>query len=87
MVQSLNLAAVRTTARVILREPALALPHQRVRDISELDFAELREAGCHGVIFDKDNTLTAPYSDEVHPRWRARCGGASRPLAPSAWRC
>ena len=68
MVQSVNLAAVRTTARVILREPALALPHQRVRDISELDFAELREAGCHGVIFDKDNTLTAPYSDEVHPR-------------------
>jgi hypothetical protein len=68
MVQSLNLAAIRTTVRVILREPALALPHAHVRDISELDFAKLRAAGCRGVVFDKDNTLTAPYSNEVYPR-------------------
>ena len=68
MVQSLNLAAIRTTVRVILREPALALPHAHVRDITELDFAKLRAAGCRGVVFDKDNTLTAPYSNEVYPR-------------------
>ena len=68
MVQSLNLAAIRTTVRVILREPALALPHRHVRDISELDFVKLRAAGCRGVVFDKDNTLTAPYSNEVYPR-------------------
>ena len=68
MVQSLNLAAIRTTARVILREPALALPHAHVRDIGELDFAKLRAAGCRGVVFDKDNTLTAPYANEVYPR-------------------
>ena len=68
MVQSLNLAAIRTTVRVIFREPALALPHAHVRDISELDFAKLRAAGCRGVVFDKDNTLTAPYSNEVYPR-------------------
>jgi phosphatidylglycerophosphatase GEP4 len=68
MVQSVNLAAVRTTVRVLLREPTLALPHARVRDISELDFAQLHEAGCRGVIFDKDNTLTAPYANEVYPR-------------------
>ena len=68
MVQSLNLAAIRTTARVVFREPSLALPHAHVRDIRELDFAQLRAAGCRGVVFDKDNTLTAPYANEVFPR-------------------
>jgi len=68
MVQSFNLAAIRTTVRVLLREPTLALPHAHVRDISELDFAQLHASGCRGVIFDKDNTLTAPYKNEVYPR-------------------
>lgn len=62
------LRAIRTTARVILREPALALPHASVRDIGELDFERLHAAGCTGVVFDKDNTLTAPYANEVYPR-------------------
>ena len=34
---------------MILREPALALPHASVRDIGELDFERLRAAGCTGV--------------------------------------
>ena len=27
----------------------------------------LRSAGFQGVIFDKDNTLTVPYKNELHP--------------------
>ena len=67
MVQSFNWPAVRTTVRVLLRQPGLALPHVEVADISQLDFRRLRAAGCQAIIFDKDNTLTAPYVDEIEP--------------------
>ncbi|EMS57867.1 hypothetical protein TRIUR3_17684 [Triticum urartu] len=36
-------------------------------DIRWLDWAELRRAGFRGVVFDKDNTLTAPYAPELWP--------------------
>ena len=68
MPQSWNPAAVRVAARVLFRQPALAVPHLEVRDVGCLDFAALRAAGCEAVIFDKDNTLTSPYAAEVHPR-------------------
>ena len=67
MPQSVNWPAIRTTARVLLRQPALALPHVEVRTIADLDFKRLRRAGCCGVVFDKDNTLTAPYVDTIEP--------------------
>ena len=67
MPQSVNWPAIRTTARVLLRQPALALPHVEVRTIADLDFKGLRRAGCCGVVFDKDNTLTAPYVDTIEP--------------------
>ena len=84
MPQSWNPAAIRVAARVLFRQPALAVPHLEVRDVGCLDFAALRAAGCEAVVFDKDNTLTAPYAAEVHPRAAAavrRCVdafGASR---------
>ena len=68
MVQSINWPAIRTTGRVLFGRPSLAVPHLDVRDIRDIDFHKLRTAGCEGVIFDKDNTLTAPYADEVEPR-------------------
>ena len=67
MVQSWNWPAVKTTARVFFRRPSLAMPHIEVTDIRSLDFRGLRAAGCEGVIFDKDNTLTVPYADTVAP--------------------
>ncbi len=67
MPQSWNWPAVRTTARVLLRQPSLAVPHVEVADIRQLDFRRLRAAGCEAVVFDKDNTLTVPYSDEIEP--------------------
>lgn len=41
------------------------LPHATVHDLCALDFPRLRHAGFVGVVLDKDNTLTAPYADEV----------------------
>lgn len=36
-------------------------------DIRDLKFDQLRKAGFEAVIFDKDNTLSAPYVTEIHP--------------------
>ncbi|CAM9698941.1 unnamed protein product [Laminaria digitata] len=66
MGQSFNAQAVSSMARVA-RHPTLAVPHLSVEHIGQLDFEGLRAMGCKGVIFDKDNTLTAPYADEAHP--------------------
>ena len=66
MVQAWNWPAIRTTARVLLK-PSLAMPHVEVTDIRQVDFMRLRASGCEGVVFDKDNTITAPYADFVAP--------------------
>lgn len=43
------------------------MPHLSVPDVSHVDWSELRSAGFEGCIFDKDNTLTNPYSLELQP--------------------
>jgi phosphatidylglycerophosphatase GEP4 len=44
------------------------VPHISVANVSELNYTAMKEnAGIRAVIFDKDNTLTAPYADEIHP--------------------
>jgi phosphatidylglycerophosphatase GEP4 len=69
MVQAVNTKAILTLAAVI-RRPSLLVPHVSVDNISQLDYAALkRYAGIQAIIFDKDNTLTAPYAQGVtaHP--------------------
>lgn len=67
MVQSLNTKALVTLASVI-RRPSLLVPHVSVPTISHLNYTALKEcAGIRAVVFDKDNTLTAPYALAVHP--------------------
>ncbi|XP_062223672.1 phosphatidylglycerophosphate phosphatase 1, chloroplastic/mitochondrial-like [Phragmites australis] len=65
--QRLNPAGVAAVAAVAASEPRLALPHVSLQDIRWLDWAELRHAGFRGVVFDKDNTLTAPYVPALWP--------------------
>ncbi|KAJ3102674.1 hypothetical protein HDU97_000371 [Phlyctochytrium planicorne] len=36
-------------------------------DIRHIDFKQLKESGLKAVVFDKDNTLTLPYKNEVYP--------------------
>jgi len=66
MVQSLNTKALATLAYV-LRHPTILIPHVSVANVSELNYRAMKEgAGIRAVVFDKDNTLTAPYGMEVH---------------------
>uniref|UniRef100_A0A7R9X168 Phosphatidylglycerophosphatase n=2 Tax=Craspedostauros australis TaxID=1486917 RepID=A0A7R9X168_9STRA len=66
MVQSLNTKALLTLASVA-RRPSLLVPHVAVSNISELNYTALKErCGIKAVIFDKDNTLTAPYGMSLH---------------------
>ena len=42
-------------------------------DITCVDFEKLRStAGMQAVVFDKDNTLTAPYVDSIHPPFQVK---------------
>eukprot|EP00581_Thalassiosira_minuscula_P002078 CAMPEP_0183738860 /NCGR_PEP_ID=MMETSP0737-20130205/55627_1 /TAXON_ID=385413 /ORGANISM="Thalassiosira miniscula, Strain CCMP1093" /LENGTH=239 /DNA_ID=CAMNT_0025973503 /DNA_START=26 /DNA_END=745 /DNA_ORIENTATION=- len=68
MVQSINIKALTTLASVV-RRPYLAAPHVFVPTVSEVNYQALRDhCGIKAVIFDKDNTLTAPYENTLHPR-------------------
>eukprot|EP00980_Cylindrotheca_fusiformis_P028662 scaffold22634_cov123-Cylindrotheca_fusiformis.AAC.9 len=67
MVQSINTKALLTLASVV-RRPSLLVPHVSLANISQLNYAALKEqCGIRAVIFDKDNTLTAPYGMSIHP--------------------
>ncbi|KAF4376516.1 hypothetical protein F8388_025387 [Cannabis sativa] len=59
--QRFNFGAIVCSARVVLKDRHLALPHVSVPDIRYIDWFELRKRGFKGVVFDKDNTITAPY--------------------------
>merc|ERR1711916_419660 len=63
--QYLNLRALRV-ASLVLRNRSLTMPHRFVESIEHVDWRELHDDGFRCVVFDKDNTLTAPYEDEVH---------------------
>lgn len=66
MVQSLNTKALATLAYV-LRHPTILIPHVSVDNVSQLNYKAMKEcAGVRAVVFDKDNTLTAPYGMVVH---------------------
>lgn len=60
--QRLNLEGIVSSAMVVVKDRHMALPHVSVPDIRYIDWIELHRRGFKGVVFDKDNTLTAPYS-------------------------
>jgi phosphatidylglycerophosphatase GEP4 len=67
MVQSINAKALLTLASVV-RRPALLVPHVALNNVSQLSYRTMKEScGIRAVIFDKDNTLTAPYGMIIHP--------------------
>ncbi|XP_049931871.1 phosphatidylglycerophosphate phosphatase 1, chloroplastic/mitochondrial isoform X2 [Nymphaea colorata] len=65
--QSFNSAGIASSVSVFLRDHHLALPHLSVRDVRSIDWRDLKRRGFKGVVFDKDNTLTAPYSNFLWP--------------------
>ncbi|RLN82557.1 hypothetical protein BBJ28_00009503 [Nothophytophthora sp. Chile5] len=69
--KGLNLGGVAEFCRVLVRQPQLLLPQLSVKDVTEVPFQTLKDRGFRGVIFDKDNTLTAPHRMEVAPQLAA----------------
>lgn len=56
----------------------LAIPHVRVPDMRWVDWKAIKAAGFEGAAFDKDNTLTLPFLEEVRLR------RATMPSSPAA---
>ncbi|KAJ2356913.1 hypothetical protein IWW50_001646 [Coemansia erecta] len=68
MVQSINIAGLRT-AWTLLARPSLLMPDIAVSDIRSLSWTKLRSRGVRYLVFDKDNCLTAPYANHIHPEY------------------
>ncbi|KAM9992274.1 hypothetical protein ACTFIY_009731 [Dictyostelium cf. discoideum] len=65
MVQSFNIEAIKCLKHVFLNR-SLIIPHLEVKDIRNINFQSLHDRGFKGVLFDKDNTLTEPYKNEIY---------------------
>ncbi|GAB5362908.1 hypothetical protein AAMO2058_000839000 [Amorphochlora amoebiformis] len=63
--QNLNMEAIRSLGSV-LRKPSVMVPHISTPNVNSIPFRALKSAGIKVVVFDKDNTITAPYSFELH---------------------
>eukprot|EP01041_Mallomonas_annulata_P012728 gene12728-26812_t len=50
-----------------LGRPSLCIPRLQISSLDQLNLSLLKECGIRGIIFDKDNTLTITYMDELHP--------------------
>ncbi|MCD7471398.1 Phosphatidylglycerophosphate phosphatase 1, chloroplastic/mitochondrial [Datura stramonium] len=60
--QRINVEGIVSSLGVFSKDKHLAIPHVSVPDIRYIDWAELKKRGFEGVVFDKDNTITVPYS-------------------------
>ncbi|KAK1404846.1 Haloacid dehalogenase superfamily protein [Heracleum sosnowskyi] len=60
--QRINFEGIKCSVGVFIKDRNLLVPHVDVPDIRYIDWAELKRRGFQGVVFDKDNTLTVPYS-------------------------
>uniref|UniRef100_A0A1J3J513 Phosphatidylglycerophosphatase GEP4, mitochondrial n=1 Tax=Noccaea caerulescens TaxID=107243 RepID=A0A1J3J513_NOCCA len=69
--QRINVEGIVSSVSVVVRDRHLVLPHVSVKDLRYIDWGELKRKGFKGVVFDKDNTLTAPYSLAIWPPLRA----------------
>ncbi|KAI9332480.1 mitochondrial PGP phosphatase-domain-containing protein [Zopfochytrium polystomum] len=83
--QSLNLQGVLALTTRVLWQPSLAIPKQIVPDIRAIDYRALRRSGHSLIVFDKDNTLTAPYSNTLHPPFREAWAECRSEFGPNVW--
>lgn len=60
--QRINFEGIVYSFGILSKNKQLAVPHVTVPDIRYIDWAELKNRGFQGVVFDKDNTITVPYS-------------------------
>ncbi|KAG6419424.1 hypothetical protein SASPL_121646 [Salvia splendens] len=74
--QRINFEGIACSVGIFSKDKQLSIPHVAVPDIRYIDWAELKKRGFQGVVFDKDNTITVPYSLSL---WA--------PLAPTIEQC
>ena len=67
MAQGFNFEGIKYFFIVKYFNKSLAIPHFAVADINDINPTRLSMLGFKGIIFDKDNTLTAPYVNEIYP--------------------
>ncbi|XP_060209472.1 phosphatidylglycerophosphate phosphatase 1, chloroplastic/mitochondrial-like [Lycium barbarum] len=60
--QRINMEGISFSIGIFYKHKHLAIPHVFVQDIRYIDWVELKNRGFEGVVFDKDNTITVPYS-------------------------
>ncbi|KAL1560565.1 phosphatidylglycerophosphatase [Salvia divinorum] len=60
--QRINFEGIACSVGIFSKDKQLSIPHVAVPDIRYIDWAELKKRGFQGVVFDKDNTITVPYS-------------------------
>ena len=72
MGQSLNFSAIRFYCRAAFRTQPNFKPKLIVSDIRCIPFQDLKYKGYSAIAFDKDNTLTAPYSNHLHPQFKEK---------------
>ena len=64
--QSLNVPGVKKAFQAIF-DPSLVVPQMHIDHINQLNFVTLKEQGITCIIFDKDQTLSVTYVDQLHP--------------------
>ncbi|RAL38915.1 hypothetical protein DM860_015276 [Cuscuta australis] len=69
--QRINVEGVVSSLGIFAKDKYLVIPHISVPDIRYIDWAELKKRGFEGVVFDKDNSITAPYSLRLWPPLRS----------------
>ena len=60
--QYFNWQGIRMFWTTLLFNRRAFIPHVRAHSVADIDYRKLHAAGIRYVIFDKDNTLTEPYS-------------------------
>ena len=64
--QSLNVPALLELGNLFVN-PSIAIPKMRVNSVQDLDIAMLKKMGIRCIAFDKDNTISTTYVDDLHP--------------------
>ena len=64
--QSLNVSGVKKAFKALF-DPSLVIPQLHIDHINQLNFVTLKEQGITCVVFDKDQTLSVTYVDQLHP--------------------
>ncbi|XP_031101741.1 uncharacterized protein LOC116005625 [Ipomoea triloba] len=65
--QRINVEGIASSLEIFRKDKHLIIPHVSVPDIRYIDWGELKRRGFQGVVFDKDNTITAAYSLGLWP--------------------